>query len=193
DRREYWRVHGTTWRSLFELHAATSTGRLIAVVLVMTACLTCGADPCANFDFCRACRDADRRKARGEQPRFAPLRPAPPPMDLPKANLDGKAWKEIAAKAWSSLGWKHAALEYHHARGNHTLIVETAPERLRRLMSDDVSHERAGNEISRIARERYNEAPEATYNASVYELRTYGLPQLKNPNCQRRLADLSAA
>jgi hypothetical protein len=22
DAREYWRVHGTTWRSLFELHAA---------------------------------------------------------------------------------------------------------------------------------------------------------------------------
>ena len=31
----------------------------------MTACRTCGADECANFDFCRACRDADhRRKAR---------------------------------------------------------------------------------------------------------------------------------
>jgi hypothetical protein len=40
---------------------------------------------------------------------------------------------------------------------------------------------------------RYNEAPEATYNAVVYELRTYGLPQLNKPNCQRRLVDLSIA
>src|SRR5262249_22643671 len=76
------------------------------------------------------------------------------------------------------------------------LIVETDPEhlkRLRRLMSDEVSHEHAWEEISRAARERYNEAPEATYNAAVYELRTHGLPQLNKSNCQRRLADLSAA
>jgi hypothetical protein len=74
--------------------------------------------------------------------------------------------------------------------------VEIEPERaafLRRLMDDDVSLDRAWDEISRAARERYNEAPEATYNAVVYELRTYGLPQLNNPNCQRRLADLSTA
>ena len=62
---------------------------------------------------------------------------------------------------------------------------------LRRLLSRDVSLERTWHEICRAARER--EAPEATYNAAVYELRTYGLPQLSNPNCQRRLADLSAA
>src|SRR5262245_64079445 len=60
-------------------------------------------------------------------------------------------------------------------------------------MSDSVSHERAWNEITRAARERYNEAPKATYDAVVYELRTHGLPQLKNPNCQRRLSDLSIA
>jgi hypothetical protein len=35
----------------------------------MTTCPTCGADPCVNPGFCAACRDADRRKARGEQPR----------------------------------------------------------------------------------------------------------------------------
>jgi hypothetical protein len=37
------------------------------------------------------------------------------------------------------------------------------------------------------------EAPYATYNAVVYELRTYGLAQLSKLNCQRRLSDLSAA
>jgi DNA-binding transcriptional ArsR family regulator len=40
------------------------------MVPAMTACPTCGADPCANPDFCRACRYADRRKARGESPRY---------------------------------------------------------------------------------------------------------------------------
>ena len=30
----------------------------------MSECLTCGSDPCCNPSFCRACRDADRRKVR---------------------------------------------------------------------------------------------------------------------------------
>ena len=59
-------------------------------------------------------------------------------------------------------------------------------------MSDDVSHERAWNEICRAAREQYNEAPKATYDAAIYELRTYGVSQLSKPNSQRRLSDLSA-
>jgi hypothetical protein len=37
---------------------------------IVTTCPTCGADPCANPDFCRACPDADRRKARSESPRY---------------------------------------------------------------------------------------------------------------------------
>lgn len=28
----------------------------------MTECPTCGADPCVNPSFCRACREADQRK-----------------------------------------------------------------------------------------------------------------------------------
>jgi hypothetical protein len=109
------------------------------MVFVMTIRPTCGA---------WACRDADRRKARGES--FRHYRP----------------------------------------------LVGIEPERaafLRRLMDDDVSLGRPWDEISRAARERYNEAPKATYDAAVYELRTYGLSQLKNTNCQRRLADLSTA
>jgi putative DNA primase/helicase len=38
------------------------------MVLAMTVCLVCGSSPCVNPDFCRACREADARKARGEQP-----------------------------------------------------------------------------------------------------------------------------
>jgi hypothetical protein len=36
----------------------------------MTTCTICGHDPCTNRSFCRTCRDADRRKARGERPLF---------------------------------------------------------------------------------------------------------------------------
>jgi hypothetical protein len=98
--------------------------------------------------------------------------------------------------SWDAPGWKQAALEYQHARGNHPLIAEAPLEdlaQLRRLMSDDVSLERAWEEINRAARERYNQAAKGTYEAVDYELRTYGLSQLSKPNCQRRLSDLSAA
>src|SRR5262249_13004920 len=37
---------------------------------VVMTCETCGADPCINPSFCRACREADARKAHGESPRY---------------------------------------------------------------------------------------------------------------------------
>jgi hypothetical protein len=116
--RAFWTTEsrrcGSDWIAIAETASSdhVSAGEGIG----MTACPTCGSEPCGNAAFCRACRDADRRKAQGKQ-----------------------------------------------------------------------------EEINRAARDRYNEAPEAIYNAVVYELRTYGLPQLKNANCQRRLSDLSAA
>ena len=64
---------------------------------------------------------------------------------------------------------------------------------LRKLMEPDISLDRASAEISRAARERYNEAPEATYHAVVYELRTNGISQLSEANFRRRLCDLSGA
>jgi hypothetical protein len=42
-------------------------------------------------------------------------------------------------------------------------------------------------------RQRYGGAPQSTYWAALYELRTYGAPQLSKPDCQRRLGDLSTA
>ena len=60
-------------------------------------------------------------------------------------------------------------------------------------MDPAISLKRAWDEINRTARERYNEAPKATYDAVMFELRTYGLPQLKKARCQRRTADLSIA
>jgi hypothetical protein len=41
----------------------------------------------------------------------------------------------------------------------------------------------AGAELGRAA--------QSTVDALVWELRTYGIPQLGKPNCQRRLSDLS--
>jgi hypothetical protein len=41
--------------------------------------------------------------------------------------------------SWDAPGWKQAALEYQHARGNHPLIAEAPLEdlaQLRRLMSE---------------------------------------------------------
>jgi hypothetical protein len=64
---------------------------------------------------------------------------------------------------------------------------------LRRLMEPGISLDRTYGEISRAARGRYNEAPKATYDAVVYELRTNGISQLGEPNCRRRLGDLSGA
>ena len=104
-------------------------------------------------------------------------------------------WKGIAADAWESPGWREAAREYHNVRGGHPLIVETPAEhlaQLRRLLCHGVSLNVACDELNRAARERSNEEPKTTYDAVVYEMRTYGIPQLSKPSCQRRLADLSA-
>jgi hypothetical protein len=131
DWRAYWRVHGTSWRSLIELHFEICDRLRATSSLWGSSCCT----PCINPGFCALCRDADRHKARSEQPRYStPVRP-----------ID-----------WSDS--PHLAF-------------------LRHLMSENVSLERAWDEINRTARERYNGAPKATYNAVVYELRTYGLPK----------------
>jgi hypothetical protein len=58
----------------------------------------------------------------------------------------------------------------------------------------------AGRRKAKLRRTAWNppqaepaEAPKATYDAVVYELRTHGVSQLSKPNCQRRLGDLSIA
>jgi hypothetical protein len=164
------------------------------MVLIMTCC-TCGSEPCINPNFCRLCRDADRRLAKNRIRHSTTWSPPAELEDEPpaeKAALSG----DWAQGAWNASSWSKAARQYRRARAGHVLIAETNSEdlnRLRRLMSNEVSLDRAWFEIDRAVRERYNQAPEATFNACVYELRTYGLPQLSKPNCQRRLCDLSTA
>ena len=156
----------------------------------MTCCPTCSANPCANPGFCALCREADARK--GEPPRCVPLRPAPPPTaDLPKANLASKSWKEIAAEAWDGPSWKRAALEYHHARGDRTLTVETPPEslkRLRRLM--DFTFEQAYREINDP---KNRPTPQVTVEAVIQTVRERGLAVLKEPANVERLERCDAA
>jgi hypothetical protein len=73
-------------------------------------------------------------------------------------------------------------------------IAEADPKtiaRCGRLLDPSISLDRACAEFN--TRDRCSDAPESTYQAALYELRTYGLAQLRNPNCQRRLSDLSVA
>ena len=89
--------------------------------------------------------------------------------------------------AWDNPGWKQAALEYHHARGNNVLIVETPPEdlaRLRRLMSDSVSLDAAWAELNDA---RNRPTPKATVEAIMHAVRERGLAALKEPATAARL------
>jgi hypothetical protein len=151
-------------------------------------CETCGSQPCVNPSFCQACREADRRKARGEQPHDA-ARSAPPPIaNLPKANFESGDWKQIAAEAWNSPGRKQSAAEYQHARGGRTVIREDPPEklaRLRRLLSDSVSLDAAWHQLGRD-----RPASQGLIDALVYALRR-GVSELIRPDTQQRLAALA--
>jgi hypothetical protein len=96
----------------------------------------------------------------------------------------------IAEDAWAAPGWREAALEYHKHRGNRISIAPYAPEniaRLRRLMDDSISLDRAWAEVSRPSG-----AAASTVEALVFGLR-YGLAALpKNPDRLRRLSELNA-
>jgi hypothetical protein len=93
--------------------------------------------------------------------------------------------------AWDAPVWREAALEYHEARGKRVSIAPYAPEhlaRLRRLMDDDVSLERAWHELHGGR----SGAAAATVEALVFGLRD-GLAALpKNPDRLRRLSELNA-
>ena len=95
------------------------------------------------------------------------------------------------ADRWSDPGWGDAARQYHAARGGRLLVVEIQPERLarfRQLLGDNTSLDRVWRELN----ERGDRpAPQATFDALLYELRTLGVAAFKNPSCRRRLADLS--
>ena len=97
----------------------------------------------------------------------------------------------IADDAWAAPGWREAALEYHKARDGRVSIVPYAPEhlaRLRRLMDDNVSLDRAWDELNR----RADGAAASTVEALVYGLREGLVALSKNPDRLRRLSELNA-
>ena len=155
-------------------------------------CAICDCDPCPTPTFCAACRDADRRKTRGEPPRCVPLRSVPPPgEDLPKANLESKGWKEIAAAAWDGPSWKRAALEYHHARGESHINCRNPTRPLEAVTALDG----AGGHIEQAYREitKNRPTPQTTVEAAILTVRERGLAALKEPANVERVERCDAA
>jgi hypothetical protein len=90
---------------------------------------------------------------------------------------------------WAEASRREAALDYSKARGRRVSVVLYAPEevaRLRRLMSDDVSIERAQRELSTCA----SGAAASTVEALMFALREGGVDE---PHVVRRLAQLDHA
>jgi hypothetical protein len=90
---------------------------------------------------------------------FAPLRDDLPraensaPEDKSASQFNGGGAGNPAPvddDPWSAPGWRDAAIDYHEARNGRTSVVSYSAdelERLRRLMADDISIERADHEI----------------------------------------------
>jgi hypothetical protein len=117
----------------------------------MSLCPTCGADPCVNPSFCAACRDADQRKARGEQPRHIDAsmwnkRPDPIRHDWESTSVDA-LWHLFNSQRQTPQTTMEAIIHCVRARGVAAL---KEPANLERLKSCDAA---ARTEINRrIAR-----------------------------------------
>jgi len=93
--------------------------------------------------------------------------------------------------AWAAPTWREATLQYHKARDGRVSIVPYAPEeiaRLRRLMDDDISLDRAWHELHG----RQSAAAASTVEALVFGLRDGLVALSKNPDRLRRLSELNA-
>jgi hypothetical protein len=93
--------------------------------------------------------------------------------------------------AWTAPGWREAALDYHKARDGCVSIASYAPEhlaRLRRLMDDSISLDRAWHELN----DRPSGAAASTVEALMFGLRDGLVALSKNPERLRRLSELNA-
>jgi hypothetical protein len=100
---------------------------------------------------------------------------------------DIEAEPTLADDAWSAPGWRDAAVAYHN-RGNRVSVTSyTADElaRLRGLMADDVTLERAWHEINHPA----DRATASTVEALMFSLRR-GINELTQRSTLRRLSTL---
>ena len=94
--------------------------------------------------------------------------------------------------SWDDKNWKGAAREYHHARGDRRAVVEIESDRLgrlRRLLADNVSFERAYAELNSTP----GRAAASTVEALMYSLRERGTAALEEPDTKRRLSQCSDA
>jgi hypothetical protein len=110
--------------------------------------------------------------------------------DRAAQDSDGRR-NTILTDGWSASGWRDAAAEYHAARGNRVSIVEIEREklrRLRRLLDDSVSIDRAMREIGAD-----RPTPQMTVEAVLFASRARGLAALTEPDTQERLARCDAA
>ena len=102
-----------------------------------------------------------------------------------------KDWKALAQEAWNAPSWKTAAAEYRLDRAGRPLIVEIEPHRLmrlRRLLDDDVSLQRAWDELNDP---RNRPTPDIVVEALMLGLRERGTKALTERKVLQRLSDLS--
>jgi hypothetical protein len=107
------------------------------------------------------------------------------------AEVDKAPTELIAHDAWAASGWREAALDYHKARDRRVSVAPYAPEeiaRLRPLMDDSVSLDRAWHELNR----RASGAAASTVEALMFGLRDGLMAVSKNPDRLRRLSELNA-
>jgi hypothetical protein len=115
-------------------------------------------------------------------------------VDTVRDNADTMVPEPIADDAWedpwAAPGWREA-LDYHKVRGRRASIRPYAPEkvaRLRGLMADSVSLERAWHELNR----RASGAAASTVEALMFGLCDGLVALSKNPDRLRRLSELNA-
>jgi hypothetical protein len=111
-------------------------------------------------------------------------------LDGPVGEIFLNNHKSNSAADTNARDWRQAAADYHHARGQRTLVVEIDPERLarlRRVKADDISLDRVWRELNDPGA---RPIPQTTVNALLYQLRMDGLAAFEHPNCRRRLAEL---
>jgi hypothetical protein len=95
--------------------------------------------------------------------------------------------------SWNDESWKAAARAYHAARRAPSTVLEVAIEpqrlrRLRRLLNDNISFERAWHELS--TNHTKGRAAQSTVEALMYSLRERGVKALEESDTRRRLAQL---
>jgi hypothetical protein len=104
--------------------------------------------------------------------------------------LSAVDWRERAQKAWNDPASRETSRESHVARAGQRAVVQIEPERLtqlRRLMSDNVSLDRACHELNSA---RCLDAPQATVEALMFSLRE-GVAAFERRETLRRLSELS--